>query len=108
MIGKEGIMLRHSQHSAMRAAQRGLSDDEIEYVYQFASRHHRGGATIYYLRRRDVPHTDRHRDFAARLVGTALICDPDSFVLVTTWRDRRGGLKHIRKKEAYRLPEAAW
>ena len=101
-------MLRHSQHSAIRAAQRGLSDDEIEYVYQFASRYHRAGATIYYLRRRDLPSTDRCRDFAARLVGTALICDQDSFTLVTTWRDRHSGLKHIRKKEAYRLPEGLW
>ena len=101
-------MLRHSQHSAMRAAQRGLSDDEIEYLYQFASRYHRAGATIYYLRRRDVPPPDRRRDFAARLVGTALICDPDSFVLVTAWRNRHGGLKHIRKKPGYRLPGEYW
>jgi len=101
-------MLRHSQHSAIRAAQRGLSNDEIEYVYQFASRYHRGGAIIYFLRRRDVPPVDRRRDFAVRLVGTALICDPDSFKLLTAWRDRRGGLKHIRKKEEYRLPGQSW
>ena len=101
-------MLRHSQHSAMRAAQRGLSDDEIEYVYQFASRYRRAGATIYFLRRQDVPLPDRRRDFAARLVGTALICDPDSYMLLTTWRDRRSGLKQIRKKEGYRLPGERW
>jgi hypothetical protein len=107
-MGKEALMLRHSQHSAIRAAQRGLSNDEIEYVYQFASRYHRAGALIYYLRRQDLPPPDRCRDFAAHLVGTALICDPDSDVLITAWRDRRGGLKHIRRKEEYRQPGQSW
>jgi hypothetical protein len=90
-------MLQYTQHAATRSAQRGLSDDEIEYVYQFASRYRRGGATIYFLRRRDVPLPDRRRDFANRLVGTTLVCDPDSYRLLTAWRNRRSGLKRIRR-----------
>ena len=51
-------MLQHTAHSAFRSAQRGLTDEEIEYVYEFGSRYHRAGALIYYLRERDVPARD--------------------------------------------------
>lgn len=94
-------MIQHTVHSAARSAQRGLSEEEIEYVYQFASRHHCGGALIYYLRRQDVPLSDRRSDFAMRLVGTALVIDRDGRTLLTTWRNRKNGLKLIRKKEPY-------
>ena len=101
-------MLQHTVHSAIRSAQRGLSPDEIEYVYQFASRYHRGGALIYFLRRQDVPSADRHLDFATRLIGTALVCAPDGYTLLTAWRNRRSGLKQIRKKETYHYQALDW
>lgn len=90
--------IKHTDHSAYRSAQRGLTDEEIEYVYQFGSRYHRGGALIYYLRRLDVPSADRGRDFAMRLVGTALVIALDGRTLLTAWRNRRRGMKWIRKK----------
>lgn len=93
------MTIEHTQHSAIRSAQRGLTEEEIEYVYQFASRFHGGGATIYYLRRHDVPESDQRWDFAMRLVGTALVVALDGRTLVTTWRNRRSGLKQIRKKK---------
>ena len=95
------MTIQHTTHSAFRSAQRGLTEDEIEYVYLFASRYHRGGALIYYLRRQDVPLPDRRRDFAMRLVGTALILAKDDRTLLTAWRNRRNGLKQIRKKKTY-------
>ena len=101
-------MLQYTQHAATRSAQRGLSEDEIEYVYQFASRYHQGGALIYFLRRNDVPPPDRGRDYAHRLIGTALVCDPDSVVLLTAWRNRRKGLKRIRRKEEYHYQDVRW
>ena len=96
------MTIQHTHHSARRSAQRGLTEDEIEYVYQFASRYHSGGALIYYLRRQDVPVSDRRWDFARRLVGTALVIALDGETLLTAWRNRRSGLKQIRKKEPYR------
>ncbi len=90
--------LQHSIHSAIRTAQRGLNDDEIDYVYQFGSRYHAGGALVYFLRHRDVPLTDQRNDFLTRLEGTALVVSPDNGTLLTTWRNRRNGLKQIRKK----------
>ena len=95
-------MVQHTLHSALRSAQRGLSQDEIEYVYQFASRYHREGALICYLRRQDVPLSDRRGAFATRLVGTALVIAQDGGTLLTAWRNRRNGLKKILKKATYR------
>jgi len=99
---EEKTMLQHTRHSAVRSAQRGLTEEEIEYVYQFASRYHCNGAVIYYLRRQDVPLSDHRLDFAMRLVGTALVLDQDGRTLLTAWRNRRRGMKLIRKKDSYR------
>jgi len=96
-------MFQHTLHSSLRSAQRGLSDEEIEYVFQFGSRYHRGGAVIYYLRNQDVPAMDRRWDWAIHLVGTALVFDKDGNILLTVWRNRRNGLKLIRRKEPYQL-----
>lgn len=93
------MSIQHTQQSATRSVQRGLTEEEIEYVYLFASRFHNGGALIYYLRRQDVPVPDIRWDFAIRLVGTALVVALDGRTLVTTWRNRRRGMKRILKKK---------
>ena len=94
-------MIQHTEHSFLRSAQRGLSDEEIEYVQFYATRFHRAGVIIYYLRTRDLPACDRREEWATQLVGTALVFSRDGSALLTVWRDRRSGLKHIRKKETY-------
>lgn len=94
-------MIQYTSHSAFRAAQRGLSKEEIEYVLQFGSCYHRGGALIYYLRRQDIPLADVRKDWITSLVGTALIFSRDGSSLMTVWRNRRCGLKRIRKQRKY-------
>jgi hypothetical protein len=99
-------MLQHTAHSALRSAQRGLNGEEIDYVFEYGARFHSGGALIYYLRRQDVPVLDQRLDWIMRIVGTALVVDRDDQVLLTTWRNRRSGLKLIRKqsKERHNRP----
>lgn len=97
-------MFQHTSHSALRAAQRGLSDEEIEYIYCYGTRYHLAGVVIYYLRCRDLPVEDTGWDWATRLVGTALVVSKDHSDLLTVWRNRRNGLKRIRKKETYGIP----
>lgn len=94
-------MIQYTMHSEYRSAQRGLSNEEIEYVYQYASHLHRGGALIYFLREQDLPEADRRWDWAVHLVGTALVLSSDGKTLLTVWRNRRHGLKLIRKKSPY-------
>lgn len=96
-------MIQYTDHSSYRAAQRGLTREEIEYVLLFGSRFHGGGALIFFLRKQDVPPPDLRRDWASHLVGTALVFSKDGQTLITVWRNRRNGLKLIRKKENYHL-----
>ena len=96
-------MIQYTNHATVRSAQRGLSDEEIEYVFQFATRYHRGRALIYFMRNQDLPAADRCWDWAIHLVGTALIFDKDGNTLLTVWRNRRNGLKLIRRKEPYHV-----
>ncbi len=95
-----------SDHSTIRAAQRNLSLEEIAYVIEFGKRFHKSGAVIYYLRRRDIPIDDAGKDDICRLVGTAVILAPDEETLLTVWRNRRSGLKNIRRKETYTRQQA--
>lgn len=87
-----------TDHSKRQAARRGLSHDELEYVLFYASRHHRAGAIIYYLREVDLPLVDRNQQYACRLIGTAVVMARDQRTIITVWRNRRSGLKHILRK----------
>jgi len=92
-------MIPYTDHSAWRAARRGLTDEEIEYVHYYGSRFRGDGALIYFLRKHDLPPTDRRIDWVNNLIGTALVFSKDGNTLITVWRNRRSGLKVIRKKE---------
>jgi hypothetical protein len=94
-------MLEHTRHSAYRSAQRGLTNDEIEYVHHYGTLFHKEGALIVYLREQDIPLTDRNLDWASHLEGTALVIAKDGRLLLTAWRNRRSGLKLIRKKPTH-------
>ena len=100
-IRKEILMIQHTYHSEYRSAQRGLTNEAIDYITQYGSTHHCAGALFYYLRNQDLPGDDRHWDWALRLVGTALVYSKDDRILITVWRNRKNGLKKIRKKNPY-------
>lgn len=91
-------MFYHTSHSSFRASQRHLSNEEIEYIKYFGSRIRNSGALFFYLRKRDLPVEDQHRDWANHLVGTALVMSKDGSSLLTVWRNRKNGLKNICKK----------
>jgi hypothetical protein len=97
-------------HSRQRAAQRGLTEEELEYVLLFGTRIRKNGALTVFLRAKDLPEGDRRRPFCSRLVGTAVVLDPSGRAVLTVWRNRRSGLKHIRTKPAWRSEswESGW
>lgn len=88
-------MFQMSQHSKERAAQRRLTPEELEYVRQFGKRFFCEGARVYFLREKDLPRADRRRRWK-NLVGTAVVMTLDLQVVITTWRNRKSGLKFIR------------
>lgn len=96
-------MIEFNQHSALRAAQRNLSKDEIQFVVENGVAFHRAGAVIYYLRQCDLPEDCHPNDVKARLVGTAVVLGKDQRTLITVWRNRESGLKHIRCKPKYKF-----
>lgn len=89
-------MFQLSEHAMQRAAQRGLTTEEIEYVFLYGKRYHNAGAVFCYLREKDLPRGDRRRDFCKRLVGTAIVLDLEGRLVLTVWRNRRNGIKYIR------------
>jgi hypothetical protein len=93
------IML--TDHSRKRAAQRGLSLPGIYYIICNGQRMRRSGAVIYYLAEKDIPADDRKDDRWAKLCGSAVILAKDGHTLMTVWRNRKKGLKHIRRKPPF-------
>ena len=87
-----------TEHSRRQAARRGLSHEELDYVLFHASKYHKAGTVIYFLREIDLPISDRRLAFACRLVGTAVVMARDRRTIITVWRNRRSGLKHIQRK----------
>jgi hypothetical protein len=90
-------MFSFSGHSKLRLAQRHLSPSDIDYVLDYGQIYHRAGVEFYFLRRRDVPAWDQASEYY-RLAGTAVLLSKDGQTLITTWRNQRGGLKHILRK----------
>lgn len=83
-------------HARQRAAQRNLSEDDIRYVVAYGHVRHAAGARIFYLRKVDIPTGDLPvRD---RIEGTAVVMATDRPVVLTVWRNRQTGAKHIRQK----------
>ena len=90
-------MFQMSDHSKARAAQRRLTLEELEYVHQYGKRYFCEGARVYYLREKDLPPGDRRRSWG-NLVGTAVVVTLDLRVVITTWRNRKAGLKFLRRR----------
>ena len=104
---------RLSAHALRRAAQRNLSPADIHYVLAHGALRYAAGAAIVYLRKTDIPHADYQAH--SRLEGTAVVMTPDRALIITVWRNRRRGARHIRRKpdpwcfalEQAELPAAA-
>lgn len=95
-----------TEHARTRMSQRNLSRADVTFVMEHGTILHRAGAIFYYLRKNDIPRALRRNKDLRRLEGTTLVFDTDESVLVTVYRKRDGGLKHIRKKlerSAHRL-----
>lgn len=93
MVGNE---LAVSAHAARRMRQRGLSEEDVRYVVRHGHKRHAADALIYFLRDKDLPeHDARLRD---RLRGTAVIVSRLEPFVITVWRNRSGGLRHIKRK----------
>jgi hypothetical protein len=97
-----------SNHARLRMAQRNLTLEEINYVKCYGVKVNRAGALIHYLRKRDVPEWDLLAPKWARLIGTAVIQTKDGRLVITAWRDKKKGLRKIKKKPKNDLMPKTW
>ena len=96
-------------------AQRNLSERDVEYVLNHGCRMYNGGVEFRFLRKRDIHPQDRSE--FERLEGTAVVvsrhakgalqrrAQDDAYAgtenasdVITVWRNRKHGLRHIRQK----------
>lgn len=89
-------------HAKLRMAQRNLSNEEVSYVLLYGQSWHKAGATITYLREKDMPFADQAEQKLQRLIGAIVVTTTDSDrVILTAYRNRRSGLRNIKHKSDY-------
>jgi hypothetical protein len=85
-----------SNHAHLRAAQRGLSRWDIDYILSRGQLYRAANAAIYFLRGKDIPESEYHE--MSRLEGTAVIMTKARSTIITIWRNRKNGIRNIRHK----------
>jgi hypothetical protein len=95
--------MTYTSHARERQAQRNLSVEDVQFVWEYGRRYHNAGALHVFLGRRDLPVDKALYQRFARLEGTTLVlggafAEP---VLITVYRNRRG-TKKLRSKDKYR------
>jgi hypothetical protein len=92
-----------TRHGTLRMAQRHLSPDEVQYVISHGVKYWSAGVLHRYLRKKDIPESDRRYSKYSRLEGTAVLLDSHSGeVIITVYRNRgKDALKAIRRKSKY-------
>lgn len=85
-----------SDHAGIRMAQRNLSSEDVDFVLDHGQRLHKAGAVFYFLGRCDIPRRWRRR--FERLEGTVLVFSNETNTLITVYRNRQTGLRHIKQK----------
>lgn len=85
-------------HAELRMAQRGLSRGDVRYILRYGQLYFGAAAVFYFLGRDDIPAGDGPR--MDRLQGAAVVTSFDGYVL-TVWRNRKDGMKTIRRKLEY-------
>ena len=94
-----------SLHASQRLAQRNLSSRDIEYVLSHGRQIRNGKALFICLGRRDIPSADLRESRLTRLEGTVLVLDPmTGSHLTTAYRNRRSGIRDVKRKQKHSLP----
>jgi cation transport regulator ChaC len=82
-------------HARQRMAQRGLSREDVLYVFDHGQRLHAAGAQHRVLRRIDIPTSDTRT--MSRLNGVVVTLDRTGATVLTVYRNLHAP-KHLRRK----------
>jgi len=90
-----------TNHARKRMAQRNLTLEQISYIMRYGQQTHCAGAILLTLRRKDIPETLLKDDTIACLEGTTAVFSREEPLLLTVWRNRQNGMRHIKRKPPY-------
>lgn len=93
--------IRKSDHAYLRAAQRQLSDADVDYILRWGSELRRTGVSFFHLGARDIPPQHRHLRQIMRLAGAVVLVAADGEVITLYPHGRK--LRLIRRKMKYRI-----
>jgi hypothetical protein len=93
-----------TDHAEKRMAQWNLSIKHVTYVIKHGKPFHRAGACLIYLRGCDIPKENRADNDLRRLEGVVVVLDRTKQWVLTVYRNRQYGLKHIKRKPTYGHP----
>lgn len=85
-------------HAQQRMAQRNVMPEHIQFVLDHGIRYHAAGSLHVYLRRKDIPQQYRKQSPLMRLEGTNVVLCRHGATVLTVWRNRQKGNKHIKRK----------
>lgn len=90
-----------STHARRRMAQRNVKIEHVQFVLDYGTPYHVAGTLHVYLRRKDIPQHRRHDPALMRLEGLAVVLCREASTVLTVWRNRQNGNKHIKHKSTY-------
>ncbi len=90
-----------TDHAEQRMAQRNLSLDDVLFVLKYGKCYHRAGAMFFYLRGKDIPQRNQRDKRISKLEGATVILSRDAPAILTVYRNRDRGLRHIKRKAKY-------
>jgi len=91
----ERFSYRHSAHSQVRAAQRGISERKLAIALAHGEALHRQGLIFYILGRHNIPE-ELERE-ASQLENTIVLVDDNTGMVLTCYRNSNP-FKYIRRK----------
>ncbi|MCP4420366.1 MAG: DUF4258 domain-containing protein [Chloroflexi bacterium] len=91
----------YTHHAQKRMAQRNVSEAEVSFILQHGQAVHCAGAILVTCRRKDIPKNKLVSDKFRRLDGVTVVISRDEPTIMTVWRNRKQGLRHIRHKPRY-------
>jgi hypothetical protein len=84
-----------THHARLRMAQRNVSLAQIWFILGHGHRCHRAGVILVHLRRKDIPADDLANSHIACLEGATIVLNRRETAVMTVWRNRSKGMRHI-------------
>lgn len=89
------LNFRHTKHSFLRAAQRGIDNEKITTALEFGDNFFKQGLIYYVLGENNMP--DRYKKESKKLLNTVVVVSGDSNEVITCYRSKNP-FKHLKKK----------